>query len=113
MEDLKGENKVEDTFSTKVEEDNNENNVETTERSIEVASSETDQQLVIQKDEPREKPKSFLSEETETKPANEDATNITCMEREEVIQDPNEIPGTEKKGEKMNTDNANDSEKEV
>lgn len=118
LEDFKGESKVEDTFSTKVVEDSNENNVETIERSIEVASKgEADEQQAMQKDEPGEKVENFLyvtPEKTGIEPASEDATNITCMKREEVIQDLKEISEIENKEEKAkNTDDANDSEKEV
>ena len=110
VESLKEESKVEDTFSTQ----------KAAERSIEVASKDEANQQILPEEtetEPGEKLENVLHvtpEETETESASRDATNITCTEREGVIQDLEETSETENKGDNVkNTDNANDPEKEV
>ena len=120
VEASKEENKVEDTFSAEVLEEDYANNVKATAKSIEVAlKDEANQQILPEEAETKagEKHENVLNatpKETKTGPASQDATNIVCVEEEGTIQNLEETLQTEKKGEKAeNVDGTNISEKEV
>ena len=120
VEALKEENKIEETFSAEVVDDDYEKNVKATERSIEVASKgEANQQILPEETEtqPGDKLENVLRatpEDIETGPSSRDVTNITCTGEERTTQNHEETSETEKKGEKAeNMDSTKDSETEV
>ena len=120
VEALKEENKIEETFSAEVVDDDYEKNVKATERSIEVASKgEANQQILPEETEtqPGDKLENVLRatpEDIETGPSSRDVTNITCTGEERTTQNHEETSETEKKGEKAeNMDSKKDSETEV
>ena len=120
VEALKEENKIEETFSAEVVDDDYEKNVKATERSIEVASKgEANQQILPEETEtqPGDKLENVLQatpEDIETGPSSRDVTNITCTGEERTTQNHEETSETEKKGEKAeNMDSTKDSETEV
>lgn len=112
------ENKLEDKFCTELVKNDDDNKMIATEREIELATKgEEDQQQATQKDEPEEKLEDLLHvtlKETDTENLSEMDRELACAEVEKVIQNLNENSKTKKDGEEpKNTDDTNDSEKEV
>ncbi|GMN42571.1 hypothetical protein TIFTF001_011789 [Ficus carica] len=113
VEASKEENKVDDSFSTEVvAKEDYDSKIKLAEREI-----EEDLKLAPQKDELGEKFEDVLQvtpKETETDTSSGNATSTTCVEREGTIQDVEETSEMENIEEnEKNTDNENDSQKEI
>lgn len=112
------ENKVEGTYYTEVDKEDDDSKVEVIEKKLELETKDgEDKEQAVQKDEPGEKIEDLLHvtpEETEAEPSSKIARNITSIEVEETVQNLDKTSKTENEGEKTkNVDGTSDIEKEV
>lgn len=112
------ENKVEGTYSTEVDKEDDDSKVEVIDKKLELETEDgEDKEQAVQKDELGEKIEDLLHvapEETEAEPSSKIARENTSIEVEEIVQNLDKTSETENEGEKTkNMDGTSDTEKEV